>query len=166
MVRIVLQKDQGSDGNRAVIPDGTPFEATVIEVVERESIWDIDKDDPDKGKKVQLNFKFSIIDPQGTFDERWVWGNTSDYFTTSPTNKLRQWAQAILDVDVLPEGYALETNDFAGRQVRVIVGAKEKRDGSGLTNLVTELRPTKSTAPLNQSPVGTPGPADMDEDPF
>ena len=132
----------GGDGDRQPFPANSVFEAKVLACDEQQSRWRIDENDPDSPFKMNLNFKFEVIDPEGTFDRRWVWGNCAAYLSDKPQNKLRQWTQGILDLDVLPDGFALNTDDFIGKQARIIVGAKTKDDGS-VSNFVTEIRPSR-----------------------
>jgi len=145
MVQLALHKQQDGDfPERAPFDDMSVFEAIVLGVTEQDSRFPADDADPDGPRKKQLSFKFKVIDPDGKYNDRWVWGNTSSYFGTSPSNKLRQWVQAILDKEVLPEGYLVDTDDFEGQQVRVIIGAKQRKNGDGISNFVVELRPTKA----------------------
>lgn len=146
----LTMKQAGEDGypERQPIPNNSYFEAVVLDITEQESLWDIDENDPSKGKKKQLSWKFKIIDPGGEFDNRYVWGTTSMFFSTSPQNKLRQWIQAVLNIPVLPEGYAVDTEELHNKQCLIIVGAKEKRAG-GISNRVTEVQPSRAAAPLS-----------------
>lgn len=157
---VITLTEQDADGKpvggdypeRAPIPNNSVFEATLVGIEEKDSLWDLDETDPSKGKKKQFSWKFSIIDPDGTFDGRWVWGNTGTFFGTGPQNKLRQWVQGVLDAEVLPEGYALDTESLHGLQCRIIVEAKEKQSG-GISNRVKEVRPSKvaGTGPVVSS---------------
>lgn len=160
---------------RQPFPNNSVFEAKILSCDEQESRWPVDDNDPDGPKKMQLSLKFEVIDPEGEFNDRWVWGNCSAYLSTDPRNKLRQWTQGILDLDVLPEGYILNTDEFVGRQARIVIGAKPKADGSGRTsNFVIEVRPSRfaqpeaaSTAPKTAAEFRAQNQADEDEpEPF
>jgi hypothetical protein len=145
---------------REPIPDNSFFEAIILDISEGESPWDIDETDPSKGKKMQLSWKFKILDPSGKFDDRYVWGNTSTYFATAANNKLRQWIQAALDIPVLPEGYAVDTDQLVDKQVLVIVSAKNKANG-GISNRVMEIQPSRAAAPLAATPAAEPTAAEQ-----
>jgi hypothetical protein len=148
-MKLTMQRaDESGYPERKPIPDNSFFEAIILDISENESPWDIDENDPSKGKKMQLSWKFKILDPSGEFDDRYVWGNTSTYFATSANNKLRQWIQAALDIPVLPEGYAVDTEQLHDKQCLVIVSAKNKANG-GIANRVMEIQPSRVTAPLN-----------------
>lgn len=148
MVKLAVQK-AASGEDRQLIPDNTPFEAKVLSVEERDSYFWVDKDDHSQGKQKELNFKFSIIDPGGDNNNRWVWGSTSNYISTGTQNKLRRWVIAILDLDVLDEGFVLDTEDLVGRQCRIVVEqwVSDKIDPetgeNKRGNSVGEVRPSK-----------------------
>lgn len=150
--------DQGYP-ERTPIPDKSSFEAVLLSVEQQDSRWDLDDTDPSKGKKKELVFKFEIMDPDGEFNERWVWGRTTSAFTTHPSNKLRQWVQGILDEDVLPDGFVLDTTALVDRRCRVIVGAREKKTG-GVGNFVTDVRPSKVPNTAFEQPGDSSGTAD------
>jgi len=101
----------------------------------------------DEGKDVKkVVFKFRIDDPNSQHDGALVWGETSTVFNTHPNNRLRQWAQAILEVE-LPVGYALDTDVLNGNRCRIVVGLREYKDKEGQIqqkNFVKDLLPLKS----------------------
>lgn len=123
-------------------PHNSVFEAEVLEVKVEDSPW---TDDQTGEKKQQMSFKFKVVEP-GDFEGRWFWGRTSTWFSEDARSKLRQFVQAILDEDVLPSGFVLDTDNLEGQRCRIIVHAKEKADGSGrMVNWVQEVRPTRNT---------------------
>lgn len=148
-MQFTLQNNDKSGGNypdREPFPDKSVFEAKVVEVSQQDSRWDVDENDPSKGKKQELSFKFAVIDPEGKFDNRWVWGRCAAYLSTDSRNKLRQWVQGILDIDVLPEGFAFDTEDLVGKQCRLVISAYEKKNGGGIGNYVEEVRQSRVTS--------------------
>ena len=96
-----------------------------IEVQEREG---------NNGSYKRLNFKFSILGiqtlgegaphPAEAYDVMIgskMFGAVSANFTTSPNNKLRQWTEAILGLELAP-GFELDTDLLVGRKVRGVTG--------------------------------------------
>lgn len=81
---------------------------------------------PDDTHRVSFHFKVT----EGSYKNRHLWGNTATWFTDSPKCKLRLWVQEILGVTELPEGFNLDLDSLKGRQVRLLVGNREKKDGS------------------------------------
>jgi hypothetical protein len=55
-----------------------------------------------------------------------IWGSTSFKLTSSPENKLRQWTEAILGMEIAP-GFELDTDLLVGRKVRVITSTYDKK---------------------------------------
>jgi len=73
---------------------------------------------------------------------------------------LRQWIQAILDVDILPSGFIVDTDELVGQRARIIVGAAPKKsDPTKTVNWIKEVRPSRSV-PMATNPVP------LDEEPF
>ncbi len=162
MVKVKNRSDDGSGGypKRDPAPHQSVFEAKLLKVELKDTPWD-DEDNPGH-KKQQFNFRFEVTDG-GDFDGRWFWGSTQDFLSPSPANKLRQWVQALLDEDVLPQGFDLETDDLEGLPCRIIVHAKDKFQDDGTfiktSNWVEEVRASRNLK------VGQ-GPGDLSEEPF
>ena len=97
----------------------------------------------DAGNKVKkVEFKFTLIDPDGPHDGDNLWGETTTKFNTHPDCKLRNWSQAILG-QVLPAGYVLDTDVLVGQECRVIIGWKEYEDKDKPIDPATGKRPMK-----------------------
>lgn len=91
----------------------------------------------DGGTWEKLNFTFRVIDVQVAGDgtpkeelddmigER-IYGNVPFRFTSSPENRLRQWVEAIMGME-LGVGFELDTDLLVGRTVRGITGQYEKK---------------------------------------
>jgi len=130
------------------IPEGTvhPVEITKCEV--RDSFYDIDENDPSKGKKQQVSFHFKIT--EGEFSGRMVFGNTPTTFTLHPDCKLRAWVQSILGFDGIPVGFEFEPEDLVGMVAKVVIGTRRKIAADGTTvekNFVADvLRSGSSSA--------------------
>lgn len=89
------------------------------------------------GPWTKLEIKFKILGIQavgdggdpGIYEDMIagpIWGSVPMRLTDSPDNKLRQWAEAILGVQ-LGVGFELDTDLFAGRTVRGITSQYKKK---------------------------------------
>ena len=89
------------------------------------------------GKWEKLEFKFKILGIQAVGDGRSadlfedciagpIWGSVPFRLTDSAENKLRQWAEAILGIE-LGVGFELDTDLLMGRECRGITSQYEKR---------------------------------------
>jgi len=161
MTVIKLKSGNNDDDDRTQISEESVFEVTVLDVAERETQWyATDRDtqkqllnaDGNPYKNREFNFKFKIIDPDGPYNNRFVWGTTGLLLGTWPTCKLSNWIRAILDEPVLPEGFAIDLdgseNDdkvggLDGLRCRVVVKAK-KRDNGSFSNWVSDVYPAKA----------------------
>lgn len=97
----------------------------VKEVQGRNGTWD----------KLEVTFRLQGVQAVGDggnpdnysklIDEK-IWGSVPFKLTDSPENRLRGWAEAILQTE-LPLGFELDTDFFDGRLVRGITNTYEKR---------------------------------------
>lgn len=113
----------------------------------------------DEGNLVKkVEFKFSIIDRDGTHDGTNVWGETPPRFNTHPDCKLRNWASAMLGSE-LPVGYRLDTDLLVGKECRIVLGLKEyEKDGQQKQrNFVKDVIPSADAMAAMANP---------DEEPF
>jgi hypothetical protein len=113
-----------------VIPANTVLEATLEEVIVKDSFWDIDESDPSKGKKKQVSFKFKVSE-EGEYKNRVLWGNTPTTFTTHPDCKLRVWVMEILGQDDLAADFTFDTEHLEGLPVKIVVGNREGKHQDG-----------------------------------
>ena len=121
-------------------------------------------------QKLELTFK--IMDIQTVGDgtardlyegliTRNIWGSVPFRFNTSPENKLKQWVEAILGME-LTEGFELDTDLLVNRSVRGITTTYDKRTidtrtGKPFTNhQIDALLPMGGGGPMAMS---TPAPA-------
>lgn len=120
------------------------------------------------GKWHKLEFKFKILGIQAAGDgspvEQFedviagpIWGSVPFKLTDSPENKLRQWAEAILGIE-LGIGFELDTDIFLGRECRGITSQYEKKakDSQGnplRSHQVDSLLPKAGGAPTPQPQV-------------
>lgn len=114
------------------IPEDTIVEAEIQTVEERETPFDIDKNDPSKGKQHQVSFRFNVTGP-AEYAGRVLFGNTPVTFSNHPDCKLRVWVQEILGTDTLPLGFKLDLSQLEGAPVKVVVGNRVKQAADGTT---------------------------------
>lgn len=164
-MKIQLKAPEARDnGNRGDITKESTFEAKILSVVHRDTKWDATDregnklldEDGNYYKNKEFNFKFVILgDPEISpdSDPRWVWGSTSDWFSTDARCKLANWIKAILDEPVLPEGFAIDPEeDLDGCMCRIVVQAKKRDDGS-YSNWVSDIFPSKGVTQTTQDRV-------------
>jgi hypothetical protein len=112
-----------------VLPPDKIIQVEVVDVTEREVT-------SAKGDWMKFEFKFRILavptdleSDYGVLVGSHIWGSVPARLTTHPDNKLRQWSESLLNMDDLPEGYALDTDDLIGKRGRALISNYEKRDG-------------------------------------
>ena len=135
MATFSMKSDQGasnSGGNYPPqkkrfepIPEDEIVQAEILEVTleEKPERWRKDSNDTHR-----VSFHFKVVD--GPYANRHLWGNTSTWFSDSPKCRLRLWSQEALGLDSWPEGLDLDTESLSGKKVRVLVGNRQKQDGS------------------------------------
>lgn len=113
----------------------------------------------------KLDFKFVIT---GVTNEAYkdaegqnIWGGVAFRLSNSPDNKLKQWTEALLGIEI-SEGFELETEWFEGRSARAVV-ANYTRSSGGTAHKVGALLPlagAQSAVPNQVAEVfATPTPA-------
>lgn len=139
----VLTLGEGTP-DKEPIPDGAIFEAQCVSVRQITEKF-VDKE---TGKPVdRMEFKF-VIQDEGDFEGRPVWGKTSLNFTQNDNCKLRHWAEEILATE-FPVDYRLDTDILQGNFCRIAVGAREyeKNGENRVANYVDDvLRSRTATA--------------------
>jgi hypothetical protein len=161
-IQLKTQATDGAGGgsDRPEITQESTFEVKILGVEHRETRWDATDKDGNKllneegntYKNKEFNFRFGIED-EGPHNGRWVWGSTSDWFSTSSRCKLANWIKAILDEPVLPEGFTIDPEeDLTDLRCRVVVQAKKRDDGT-YSNWVSDVFPTKAGASSTQQRV-------------
>lgn len=160
--------------------DGSIFETDTIIDVEVKEIATRDVPGRDgKPSWSKFEFKFLIKGVPTYVEAEYgalvgtpIWGSVSTRFSTHPDNKLRQWAEALLNMGELPAGFELDTDMLLGRRARAITTQYKKRDGGvghqvgGLlvsaTATATPTEPWSSaaatSAPLQTNPWGDEAP--------
>lgn len=133
-----------------------------------------------KGSWEKLEFKFKILGVQAVGDDSLtvedcepaiggpIWGGVSATLTDNPENKLRQWTEAILGME-LNVGFELDTDLLIGRDVRGITGTYQKKTGF-VGHQIDALLP-KGSATIPESKPAAPAaaandPWATDEPPF
>lgn len=125
-----------------------------------------------RGPWNKLEWTFKILGIQATGDgspvENYenqiagqIWGSCSFKLTDHPENKLRQWAEAVLNVGELGIGFELDTDHFIGREVRGITStyekkAKDKNGNPYIGQQVDALLPMGGGVPAQQAPAQDP----------
>jgi hypothetical protein len=111
-----------------------PDEAIVQVIVDGIELRDVPGRDGKEGWQ-KLSFKFKILELPTALEEEYtsligspIWGSIGARFTSHPDNKLRAWAEALLDIGELEPGFDLETEMLIGRKARAVIGTYEKRD--------------------------------------
>ena len=110
---------------RVPLDHGSIVEAVILSAQEQDSFWDLDDNDPSKGKKPEVSFKFEITE-EGTYNGRWVWGSTPTFFDDNPRCKLRIWVQEAFGLDELPIGFKFSLEQLEGQPVRIHVAKSPK----------------------------------------
>lgn len=188
MAKIVVEEQK----EFAVLPADSILHLKVDELKVKEV-------DGQNGKWEKLEFTFKILGIQAVGDgspvedyenliSTKIWGSVPFRLTDSPENRLRQWAEAILGIE-LGVGYELDTDHFERREVRGVTTTYNKRSVNPKTgqpfkaHQIDSLLPkaggyaaaapapaaanpweTPVVAPVND-PWATPG-VDPDEPPF
>lgn len=131
-----------------VLPVDTIVQVTCTEINERTV--------PGKDGKegwVKLEFKFVIDGIPSNLDApdavgSHIWGSVAARFTTHIDNKLRQWATALLGLE-LDEGFELDTDMLLNRKARALIGQYQKKDGSFAHQVVGLLPVVQGSAPAS-----------------
>ena len=137
-----------------------PVDAIIlVEVLKVEDKVVPGKDGKDDWTK--LEFTFKIVDVPTALEAQYgiligtkVWGSVSSRFTGNPDNKLRQWAESLLGLGELTEGFELDTDVLVGRKARAVIGQYKKRDGSAqhqVVGLLPMAAPVAALAPAAAS---------------
>lgn len=112
------------DNDFLTLPEDAIVQVLVDSVEERHVPGRDGKEGWDK-----LNFRFKILELPTSLEEQYspligstIFGSVSARLTNHPDNKLRQWAEALLDVGELEAGFELDTDMLVGRKARGVVG--------------------------------------------
>lgn len=110
----------------------------------------------DRGDWQKIEFKFNIAEAPGEYAELKntpIWGSVAFRLTESPDNKLKQWTEALLGIE-LSAGFELDTDMYMGRQARAVIGNYDKKNG-GKGHQVSALLPLRAT-PGMSTPAAAP----------
>lgn len=80
-----------------------------------------------------------------------IWGSVPFKLTDNPENKLRQWAEAILDMP-LSVGFELDTDFFFNREVRGVTNTYDKKAKDPRTGLPFKGHQINSLLPKSGGP--------------
>jgi hypothetical protein len=108
-----------------ILPDDAIVPARIVEIESR---------DPNEFRSwPDMQWKFTVLDvPSQEFSSligSHLWGQTTQRFTLHPDNKLRQWLEAALGVDLTEPGVEVETDAAVNREVRVLIGSYDGKKG-------------------------------------
>jgi hypothetical protein len=87
-----------------------------------------------------------------------IWGSTGMRLTTHVDNRLRQWAEALLNIGTLDEGFELDTDLLIGRNARAVVSNYTKNNGSSAHQVGALLPASSSVAGSNGAASAIPRP--------
>jgi hypothetical protein len=126
-----LEETEATD-DWAILPEDTIVEVEVEDITEREVPG---KDGREGWTKLEFRFRINAIPTDleadyGSLVGSKIWGSVGARFTEHPDNKLRPWAQALLNMGELTVGFELDTDMLIGRKARGITSQYKKRDGS------------------------------------
>lgn len=120
----------------------------------------------DRGSWTKLELKFKILAIQSTGDgsptsnyddliATTIWGSVALRLTTSPDNRLRQWAEAILGMEI-GSGFELDTDYLTGRTVRGVTSVYDRRQIDPRTGQRQKAHQVESLIPARGQLNGTP----------
>jgi hypothetical protein len=132
-----------------VFDDGDIVTAEVVSIKSEE------KKSQRTGKPyTRFNWVFAIQAPDEEYDGQYVYGDTFATFSTRDDCDLRNWSQAIMNVE-MPAGFELETDDLIGMQCRLLLGAREYKDAKDrdkIANFVQDVFPSDAEATYGEEP--------------
>ena len=119
-----------------------PKDSIVVVQVNSTKVEDVPgKDGKDSWEK--LDFEFTIdhvpMDEYGDAQGQKIWGGVPFRLTDHPDNRLKQWVEALLGIEVA-KGFELDTDMLLGRQARAIVDNYPRKAG-GTAHKVGALLP-------------------------
>lgn len=134
-----------------------PEDEIIQVVVDSTEVRHVDgKDGKDGWDK--LNFRFKILELPTALEEEYasligstIFGSVSAKLTTHPDNKLRKWAEALLDMDLDDPGFELDTEMLDGRKARGVVGQWVRKSDQQVNHQI------KGLLPLVPAAVGSSG---------
>lgn len=141
------------------LPEDTVLPAVVRKVEQRTSPFDVDPNDPSKGKREEVSFQFQVT--EGEHQGRVFFGNTPTYFDASPNCRLRVWVEEILGVDELPVGFKFDTDDLVDLPVNIALGVGKKKG----KNYVADVMRVRGGAVAAAPAAASAAPSD-DGEPF
>ena len=122
----------------------------------------------------KLDFRFTIVSVSNeSYKEaegQTIFGGVGFKLTDHPDNRLRQWVEALLGIQV-QEGFELDTDMLEGRTARAIVENYPKRSGTvghKVGALIPSSNPTEAAAQaaIGQTPAPAPAPAPQSQSSF
>lgn len=118
-------------------------EETVIEVLVKDT--EVREFDGRNGPWEKLNFEFEVtrvFDPAYKHMEGLkIFGGVPFRLTDHEDNQLRQWVEALLNVQDLGVGFELDTDDLEGRKARAVTGTYTKKGTTQVRHTVEALLP-------------------------
>lgn len=145
MAKFTLQE---ANNNFLTLPEDAIIQVLVESIEERTATNAKTGESWDK-----LNFKFKIVELPSSLEEEFgvlvgstIFGSVAAKLTSHPDNKLRQWAEALLDLGDLGGGFELDTDMLVGRKARGVVGNWVRTSDGSVNHQIKGLLPLAAAA--------------------
>lgn len=138
----------------SVLPVDSIIQVTCTEIKE---VSVPGKDGKDGWDKLEFTFQIDGVPDSLNAPElvgTKIWGSVGARFTTHVDNKLRQWAIALLNME-LNEGFELDTDVLINRKARAVTGQYQKKAGSfqhNVSGLLPLVQAPSQAAPVAAAP--------------
>lgn len=132
-----------------------PEDSVITAKIEKVELETVNGRDGATWEKVAFKFKILSVDLVGDGGDPAdyamlpgspIFGGVSARFTTHPDNKLRQWVEAILGMQLTP-GFDLDLDSLVGRKVRCVTTQYTKKDATVASQKVASLLPLGTDIP-------------------
>lgn len=156
-----------------------PKDSVVTIRVDATSVVEFNKQDG--GTFEKLDFECTIVHVPGDdsseskkAEGQKIWGGVGFRLTDHPDNKLKQWVEALLGIEI-SQGFELDTDMLSGRQARAIIENYETKTGGtrhkiGALLPLTDQGQSQAASALGQQPTqpapqpAQPQPAPVQQD--
>lgn len=139
-----LTLEETGDGEFLTLPEDT---IVIVELAEEPEERDVPGRDGKEGW-TKLSFRFRLVSLPTALDSEYgvlvgttIFGSVGKRFTSHPDNKLRKWAEALLNIGELESGFELDLEMLVGRKARGVIGTYTKKDSTTLNHKIVGLLP-------------------------